>query len=81
MVYNRFDRWAKAGRWEALFKALRIQDEEVSLVDATIVRAHQDASGRERGSNPMLWAALEEVFRPTSSTPSRRRSAPRRTLS
>ena len=66
-VYNRFNNWAKAGIWELLFAALSIElddeDEEGSIVDATIVRAHLDAAGQKGGSNEMLWAALEEVFR------------------
>jgi len=39
-VYNRFHRWAKTGRWEALFKALRLNvDEPGSLADGPS-RAH-----------------------------------------
>jgi transposase len=70
-VYNRFANWAERGVWEKVFKALRLEvDEMGSIVDASVVRAHQDASGGKGGSNAMLWAALEEVFQP-SSTPSR----------
>ncbi len=51
-VYNRFSRWAKRGVWERLFKELAIEvDETGSLLDATIVRAHQDAAG---GKGPLL---------------------------
>ena len=66
-VYNRFNNWAKTGIWELLFASLSIEldddDEEGSIVDATIVRAHLDAAGEKGGSNGMLWAALEEAFR------------------
>ena len=56
---------------EKVFKALRLEvDEAGSIVDASVVRAHQDASGGKGGSNAILWAVLEEVFQP-SSTPSR----------
>ncbi len=79
-VYNHFSRWAKCGVWETLFKALRIEDDMGSLLDATVVRAHQDAAGGKGGSNPMLWAALEEVFRPRCTRP-RRRSGSRSTSS
>ena len=49
-VYNRFSRWAKRGVWERLFKELAIEVDEVgSLLDATIVRAHQDAAGGKGG--------------------------------
>jgi len=69
-VYNRFSNWAKKGHWATIFKELQLEvDETGSIVDGSVVRAHQDASGGKGGSNAMLWAVLEEVFQP-SSTPS-----------
>lgn len=69
-VYNRFSNWAKKGHWATIFKELQVEvDEAGSIVDGSVVRAHQDASGGKGGSNAMLWAVLEEVFR-QSSTPS-----------
>ena len=69
-VYNRFANWAKKGHWATIFKELQIEvDETGSIVDGSIVRAHQDASGGKGGSDAMLWAVLEEVFQ-QSSTPS-----------
>ena len=69
-VYNRFNNWAKKGQWEAIFSELRLEVDEVgSIVDGSVVRAHQDASGGKGGSDAMLWATLEEVFQ-RSSTPS-----------
>lgn len=66
-VYNRFNNWSKAGVWELLFAALSIEldeeDEEGSIVDVTIVRAHLDAAGEEGGSRQMLWDNLAEAFR------------------
>ena len=80
-VYNRFARWAKRGVWEQLFKQLRIVVDDVgSLMDGTVVRAHQDAAGGKGGSDAMLWAVLEEVF-PPKSTRSRRPPASRSTSS
>jgi transposase len=62
-VYNRFSRWAKTGVWERLFKELAIEvDETGSILDATIVRAHQDAAGGKGGSDAIIWAVLEEAF-------------------
>jgi putative transposase len=64
-VYNRFWRWAHAGRWETIFSELRLQvdpDEIGSLIDASVVRAHQDAAGGKGGSDEMLWDVLEVVF-------------------
>lgn len=71
-IYNRFSRWARRGVWERIFKELAIDvDEAGSLLDATIVRAHQDAAGGKGGSDAIIWAVLEEAFRPRS-TRSRR---------
>lgn len=62
-VYNRFRNWSRKGQWEAIFKALQVDvDREGSIVDGSVVRAHQDAAGGKGGSNAMLWAALEVVF-------------------
>lgn len=69
-VYNRFSNWARKGHWATIFKELQLEvDETGSILDGSVVRAHQDASGGKGGSNAMLWAALEEVFQPRS-TPS-----------
>ena len=77
-IYNRFARWAKRGVWEQVFKALRIGDDVGSLIDGSVVRAHQDAAGGKGGSDAMLWAVLEEAFLPKS-TRSRRPKANRST--
>lgn len=70
-VYNRFNNWSKRGHWALIFKALQLEvDETGSIVDGSVVRAHQDASGGKGGSSAMLWAALEEAFRPSSTQPS-----------
>lgn len=66
-VYNRFSNWARVGRWQRIFRELQLEFDEVgSIVDGSVVRAHQDASGGKGGSKSMLWDALEEVFRPNS---------------
>jgi transposase len=73
-VYNRFSNWAKRGLWQRIFEASRFEDDPIaSILDASVVRAHQDASGGKGGSNEMLWAALEEVFRPSSMPSSTRK--------
>jgi len=78
-VYNRFSNWAKEGHWERIFRQLQYEVDEVgSIVDGSVVRAHQDASGGKGGSNAMLWDVLEEVFQP-SSTPSSTPKAARST--
>ena len=54
--YNRFNNWAKVGSWDLLVAVRAIEldgvdEEEDSIVDVTIVRAHQDAAGGKGGSN------------------------------
>ena len=45
-VYTRFSRWSKSQTLACLFEALaRERDGEGFLIDATMVRAHQDAQG------------------------------------
>ena len=73
-VYNRFANWAAKDAWADVFRELRIEvDDKASIIDATIVRAHQDASGGKGGSNTMLLDALEEVFRRSSTRSSTRK--------
>jgi putative transposase len=49
-VFNRFDRWAKNGRWDRLFEALRVDpDLEWCSIDSTTNRAHQHAAGGKGG--------------------------------
>jgi transposase len=76
-IYNRFSRWAKRGVWGHLFKELAIEvDDAGSLVDATVVRAHQDAAGGKGGSDEIILAVLEEAFRPRSTRSPRRKGSP-----
>src|SRR5215472_15535410 len=49
IVYQRFNRWAKSGVFERVFKALASDpDNEYMLIDATIVRAHQHSAGARK---------------------------------
>ena len=49
-MYDRFSEWSKAGRWGTIFKALAITDDEIgSLMDGSVVRAHQDSCGGDGG--------------------------------
>src|SRR5215468_8283313 len=62
-VYNRFANWAAKDAWSDVFRELRVDaDDRASIIDGTIIRAHQDASGGKGGSNRMLLDALEAVF-------------------
>jgi transposase len=70
-VYNRFANWAERGVWEKVFKALQLDvDETGSIIDGSVIRAHQDSSGGKGGSSTTRWDVLAEDSRPTS-TPSR----------
>ena len=55
-VYNRFNAWSKRDVWTKIFKALQIDvDEDVSMVDGSVIRAHQHAAGGKGGSNSTVW--------------------------
>jgi putative transposase len=73
-IFNRFDRWAKRGRWRAVFAAMQDDvDDEWHCIDSTINRAHQHAAGGKGGLRPTRSGARAAACRPrfTSwSTPS-----------
>ena len=49
-IYNRFNRWAKAGVWLKVFEALAEKSaDSLHLIDSSIVRAHQHAAGGKKG--------------------------------
>ena len=48
-VYQRFNRWAKAGHWGRVMVALQDPDLEWLMLDSTTVRAHQHAAGAKKG--------------------------------
>ena len=49
-AFNRFDRWAKNGKWHRLFEALKTDvDDEWHSIDSTINRVHQHAAGGKGG--------------------------------
>ena len=49
IVYQRFNRWAKSGVFERVFKLLGSDhDNEYMMIDATIVRAHQHSAGAQK---------------------------------
>ena len=51
-IYNRFNRWAKRGRWRAIFEALvSCGPDSVTLsLDSTSIKVHRSASGGKGGS-------------------------------
>jgi len=60
-VYNRFNRWAKAGVWLTVFEALAQRSpDSLHLIDSSIVRAHQHAAGGKKGARITPSAVLVE---------------------
>jgi len=68
-VYNRFNNWSRRGIWRRVFHALQMRvDKSGSIVDGTVVRAHQDAAGGKGGSKVTLWVIPEAVSRRRSTS-------------
>ncbi|ABQ32868.1 putative transposase [Bradyrhizobium sp. BTAi1] len=60
-VYNRFNRWAKAGVWVQIFEVLAARSpQSMALIDSSIVRAHQHAAGGKKGARITPLAVLVE---------------------
>ena len=63
-IHKRFTRWAENGVWERVFAAL-IDDpkNEYVMLDATLVRAHQQAAtgkgAAKKGERTRLWGVPE----------------------
>jgi transposase len=58
-IYNRFNRWAKAGVWLRVFEALSARSpQSMQLIDSSIIRAHQHAAGGKRGARITPLAVL-----------------------
>lgn len=55
-VYKRYSRWVKNGTWKRVKQAvINDPDLEALLIDSTIIRVHQHASGalKKTGSKPL----------------------------
>ena len=51
VVHTRHSRWSKSGVWQRIFEALaQDADNEWTMIDATIVRAHQHSAGAKGGT-------------------------------
>ena len=60
-VYNRFNRWAKAGVWLRVFEVLAARSpHSMALIDSSIIRAHQHAAGGKKGAKITPSAVLVE---------------------
>ena len=67
-IYNRFNRWAKRGRWCVIFEALTKAGEDgvVLSLDSTSIKAHRCASGGKGGSTIKQSAVRAEAARQKS---------------
>jgi transposase len=60
-VYNRFNRWARAGVWVRVFETLSARSPgSMALIDSSIIRAHQHAAGGKKGAKITPSAVLVE---------------------
>jgi transposase len=60
-VYNRFNRWARAGVWLTVFEILSGKSPgSMALIDSSIIRAHQHAAGGKKGAKITPSAVLVE---------------------
>ena len=77
-IYNRFNRWRKAGIWDRLMDAITAaHDGKVQMIDTSIVRVHQHGATAKRGVEIDVWVVPEAASRPKStrsSTPKAVRS-------
>ena len=47
-IYNRFNRWRKAGVWDRLMEAvIAAHDGKVQMIDSSSVRVHQQAAAQK----------------------------------
>jgi transposase len=68
-VYRQFRRWSVAGVWDAMLEALNaigMAPSSVQMIDSTIVRAHQHASGAKKGLIRRVLGAREVARLPRS---------------
>jgi len=76
-AYNRFNRWRKAGIWDRLMEAVvKAHDGKVQMIDSSIVRVHQHASGVKKRVEFVVWGEAE-VASPRKSMPGSTRRAVR----
>lgn len=48
-IYNRFRRWSLRGWWLEIFRGSAVDEEVGCILDASVIRAHQDAAGGRDG--------------------------------
>jgi transposase len=74
-AYNRFNRWRKAGVWDRLMDAVtRAHDGKVQMIDSSIVRVHQHASGVKKRVEFVVLGEVAEASPRRSTRGSTRRA-------
>ena len=59
-VYNRFNRWRKAGIWDRLMDAvIKAHDGKVQMIDSSVVRVHSQAAAQK--NNLEMLVSVEVV--------------------
>jgi|SRR5665213_591557 len=59
-IYNRFNRWRKAGVWDRMMDAITAAyDGDVQMIDSSSIRVHQHAAGAKKTVEFVIWAAPE----------------------
>lgn len=49
-IYNRFNRWRKAGIWDRIMDAITIvYDGKLQMIDSSSIRVHQQAAAIKKG--------------------------------
>jgi transposase len=75
-AYNRFNRWRKAGIWDRLMDAIvKAHDGKVQMIDSSIVRVHQHASGVKKTVEFVVWGEVEAASPRRSTLASTRKAA------
>ena len=68
-IYNRFNRWRKAGVWDRLMDAIiAAHDGKVQMIDFTSVRVHQQAAAQKNRLEALVSVEVVED-RPPNCTP------------
>ncbi len=66
-VYNRFNRWSKAGIWSGILSQLMVYDAtDIQCIDSTTAKAHRCAAGGKGGPRRRPSARAEAAARPKS---------------
>ena len=78
-VYRQFRRWTQAGIWDVMLEALNetgTGHDSVQMIDSTIIRAHQHATGAKKGLEIRPSAVRAAAGAPRSTSPSAASAAP-----